>query len=55
MVAHCLINKTHRFYFFLQNINVTLISPATCTHKISNLCGEWGGAESRGNGARPVE
>ncbi len=25
------------------------------TNKINSLCDEWGGAESRGNGARPVE
>ncbi len=31
------------------------VSSARNVAELEGLCGEWGGAESRGNGARPVK
>ncbi len=48
---NCLINPAYGFYFGFRLNSITYVWSLT----LKCICDEWGGAESRGNGARPVE
>ncbi len=44
-------DQTHRNNF----MSITYLFTEVGINRLLGVCGEWGGAESRGNGARPVE
>ncbi len=58
-VENSLIQMIHLERVFFSELNSQVknreISWARATDAVKSTCDEWGGAESRGNGARPVE
>ncbi len=51
----CLLNRMAVFSLSVESRNLDIVSINDPFPKTIGHCDEWDGAESRGNGARPVE